>query len=119
MTPVRIFHCDDSDAFRLLVRESLRDEHDVEVVGGASTVEQALRELPAAAPDVVLVDRIEREAEDAIVARLRAAAPGARFVVYTGMPEGDGDGAPFDAHVHKSAPFDVLRRVVVEVAARA
>jgi DNA-binding NarL/FixJ family response regulator len=112
-----VFHCDDSAPFRLLVREMLREFGQVEVVGEAETVESALAALPAAAADIVLLDLLDSEQEDDLVERLSAVAPDARFVVYTGMPEREGDLA--DAHVHKSVPFDELHRVISEVAARA
>jgi DNA-binding NarL/FixJ family response regulator len=115
MAPVRVFLCDDSSAFRLLVREMLHQWGDIEVVGEASTVEEAQAGLPGADPHVVLLDLLDRAREDDLVDRLRDAAPEARFVVYSGMPERQGAAA--EAHVHKSAEFDELRRVIVEVAA--
>lgn len=116
MTPVRVFHVDDSESFRVLVGEILRDDREVEHVGGASTVREAMERLPGVAPDVVLLDLLDREEEDVLVARLRPAAPSARFVVYSGVPDRAGTAA--DAHLRKSAAFDDLRRVIVEVAAR-
>jgi DNA-binding NarL/FixJ family response regulator len=115
---VRVFHCDDSPAFRVLVREMLHDLGGVRLVGEAGTLEEALARLPEAAPDVVLVDLFEQHRKDELLELLRAAAPGARLVLYTGMPE---DRAPLgaDGHVHKSAPFERLRRTITEVAARA
>lgn len=112
---VRVFHCDDSSAFRLLVREMLQDIGDVEVVGDAATLDEALDRLPAAQPDVVLVDLFERGRPAELVARLREVAPAARMLVYTGMPMGSTpEGA--DAHVHKSVPFDELHRTIRQVA---
>jgi DNA-binding NarL/FixJ family response regulator len=115
MTPVRVFLCDDSSSFRLLVREMLHESGEIEIVGEASTIEEAQAELPGADPHVVLLDLLDRTGEDELVDRLRDSAPDARFVVYSGMPERRGDAA--EAHVHKSAEFDELRRVIFEVAA--
>ena len=111
---VRVFHCDDSPAFRLLVREMLGELGGVEIVGEASTLEEALDVLPGAAADVVLVDLFAREREDELLRLLRGAAPGARLLLYTGMPE---DRAPDGAerHVHKSVPFEELHRAITEV----
>jgi DNA-binding NarL/FixJ family response regulator len=115
---VRVFHCDDSAAFRVLVREMLQDLGGVEVVGGAATLEEALDRLPDADPDVVLVDLFERQRADELLGLLRSAAPGARLLLYTGMPsERAPEGA--DGHVHKSVPFEDLHRSITEVAARA
>jgi DNA-binding NarL/FixJ family response regulator len=114
---VRLYLCDDSASIRLLVREMVTEDGSIEVVGEAATVEEALAGLPSAAPDVILLDLLEHGSEDDLVARLRAVAPASRFVVYSGRPERDGAAA--DAHVHKSAPFDELRRVLAEVAADA
>ena len=108
---VRVFHCDDSSAFRLLVREMLQAHGDVEIVGEAGTLDQALAGLPAARPDVLLVDLFEPQRGSDLLRTLREAAPDARLVVYTGMPE-DHTPAGADEHVHKSVPFDQLHRVV-------
>jgi len=112
---VRVFHCDDSAAFRVLVREMLRELGDVEVVGEAASVDAALSGLAAVNADVVLLDLIGDAGEDELVALLRPVAGGARFVVYSGMPERTGDAA--DGHLHKAAAFEELHRVITEVAA--
>lgn len=114
VTPVRVFHCDDSAAFRVLVREMLRELGGVEVVGAAGTVDDALAALPGAAPDVILLDLLDQEHEDVLVARLRGAAPRARFIVYSGRPDRSGSAA--DGHVHKASEFGELHRAIREVA---
>jgi DNA-binding NarL/FixJ family response regulator len=114
---VRVFHCDDSVAFRVLVREMLRELGGVEVVGDAATVDDAVAALPAAEADVVLLDLFDDVGEDELVSRLRPVAPQARFVVYSGMPERTGEAA--DGHLHKAAAFDEQHRVITEVAGRA
>ena len=117
VAPVRVFHCDDSAAFRVLVREMLREFGGVEVVGDAATLKDALAALPDAQADVVLLDLFDNSDEDELVARLRPVAPDARFVVYSGKPERTGETA--DGHLHKAAAFDELHRVINEVAGRA
>ena len=113
---VRVFHCDDSSAFRILVREMLHDLGGVELVGEAGNLDEAIARLPAAAPDIVLVDLFERTRQDQLLSELREAAPGARMLLYTGMPE---DHAPAGAegHVHKSVPFESLHRAITDLAA--
>lgn len=51
---VRVFIVDDHALFRSGVRSELR--HDVEIVGEAGAVEEAIAEIVAASPDVVLLD---------------------------------------------------------------
>jgi DNA-binding NarL/FixJ family response regulator len=115
---VRVFHCDDSSAFRVLVREMLTDYGTIEMVGEAGRLDEALAKLPGASAQVVLVDLFERRRESELLGLLRDAAPGASLVLYTGMPE---DHVPpgFARHVHKSAPFEELHRTIIEVATSA
>lgn len=115
---VRVFHCDDSSAFRILVREMLHDLGGVDVVGEAGTLQEALDRLPDVQADVVLVDLFEREREAELLRLLRDVAPGAQMVLYTGMPE-ELVPAGAERHVHKSVPFEDLHRAINEVAARA
>lgn len=115
---VRVFHCDDSEPFRLLVREMLTDLGGVEVVGGAASLDDTLAALPGAGADTVLVDLVERAREAEMLGLLREAAPGARLVLYTGMPA-ERAPAGADAHVHKSAGFEELHRVLTELPAPA
>lgn len=112
---IRLFHCDDSDAMRLLVREQFGDGGRVEIVGGAPDPEAAVSGVAAVQPDVVLLDLLDPVNADRLVADLRRAAPGARIVVYSGYPH---DAARLahggaDAYVEKSAPFEQLERAVL------
>lgn len=116
MPPVRVFHCDDSSAFRLLVREMLNEHGDVAVVGEASSLDEALSRLPGTEVDVLLVDLFESGKGEELIEPLREAAPRAEVLIYTGMPEGRVTGAA--RHVHKSVGFDELHRIITEVAAR-
>jgi DNA-binding NarL/FixJ family response regulator len=116
VAPVRVFHCDDSAAFRVLVREMLRDRGGVEVIGDAATVDDALAALPGTDPDVVLIDLLDACDEDELVRALRPVAPAARFLVYSGRLERTGLSA--DGHVHKGAPFEELVRAITAVAGR-
>lgn len=115
---VRVFHCDDSSAFRVLVREMLHEMGGVELVGEASTLDEALAVLPGALVDVVLVDLFAREREEELLRLLREAAPQARMLLYTGMPKSLVPGGA-EGHVHKSVPFEELHRAITEVAAQA
>jgi DNA-binding NarL/FixJ family response regulator len=112
---IRLFHCDDSEAMRLLIREQFATHDRVDVVGEAPDPQGALIGTAEAQPDVVLLDLLDPENADRLVADLRAAAPAARIVVYSGYPP---DAARLahggaDAYVEKSAPFSVLERAVL------
>jgi DNA-binding NarL/FixJ family response regulator len=112
---IRLFHCDDSEAMRLLVREQFAGHWRVEVIGGAGEPRSAVDGASEAKPDVVLLDLLDPEHADELVNDLRAVAPEARIVVYSGYPP---DAARIahggaDAYVEKSAPFDVLERAVL------
>jgi DNA-binding NarL/FixJ family response regulator len=111
---VRVFHCDDSVAFRVLVREVLSDHPGLHVAGGAATLDEALAAVRDDPPDVVLLDLFDDRDEDLQVEQLREAAPAVKVLVYTGMPTRGGSAA--DGHVHKSRPFEELVRAIVEVA---
>lgn len=112
---IRLFHCDDSAALRLLVREQFGPAGEVEVVGDASDPATAVSGARSLQPDVILLDLLDPENAALLVSELRAAAPGARIVVYSGYPP---DAARVahggaDAYVEKSAPFSVLERAVL------
>ena len=112
---IRLFHCDDSEAMRLLIREQFAPTDDVEVVGEASDPPSAVSGAKQLQPDVVLLDLLDPENAERLVSEIRAAAPGARIVVYSGYPP---DAARIahggaDAYVEKSAPFHVLERAVL------
>jgi DNA-binding NarL/FixJ family response regulator len=112
---IRLFHCDDSEAMRLLVREQFAADERVEVVGGAQGPESALAGAAEAQPDVILLDLLDPDNADRLVRELRAVAPQARIVVYSGYPP---DAARIahggaDAYVEKSAPFTVLEKAVL------
>ncbi|HLM63093.1 MAG TPA: response regulator transcription factor [Acidimicrobiales bacterium] len=53
---IRIFLLDDHEVVRRGLRELLESEDDLEVVGEAGTVDEAIRRVPAAAPDVAILD---------------------------------------------------------------
>ena len=81
---LRIFHCDDSSAFTRLVRHWLDEHEGVEHVGEAHDGDEALRLLPKAHPDVVLLDTMGAPGDTSLLRMIRDAAPGARVIVYSG-----------------------------------
>jgi hypothetical protein len=100
---VRVFHCDDSAAYRALIRAELEDDAEIEVVGGASSVSRALGELAAARADVVLLDLLDTSGD---------------VVVLSGHPReyGEPRRAGAYAYVEKSAPMSELRDTVLRAA---
>jgi len=53
---IRVFLLDDHEVVRRGLRELLEAEDDMEVVGEASTAEEALGRIPATSPDVAVLD---------------------------------------------------------------
>jgi DNA-binding NarL/FixJ family response regulator len=53
---IRVFLLDDHEVVRKGVMHMLETEHDIEVVGEASTAAQALARIPAVRPDVAILD---------------------------------------------------------------
>ncbi|AOR30409.1 DNA-binding response regulator [Streptomyces fodineus] len=56
VNPIRVFLLDDHEVVRRGVRDLLNDEPDIEVIGEAGTVEQALVRVPALRPQVAVLD---------------------------------------------------------------
>jgi DNA-binding NarL/FixJ family response regulator len=81
---IRVFHCDDSEAFTRLVAFWLSEHDDIEHAGEAHSAEAALAALPEANADVVLLDTLGRPGDDSLLRAVRAAAPGAKVIVYSG-----------------------------------
>ena len=54
--PVRVFHGDDSESYRHLIREVL-STGEIEIVGGSGTPEGVLEEIEGCEPDVILLDQ--------------------------------------------------------------
>jgi DNA-binding NarL/FixJ family response regulator len=118
---IRVFHCDDSEAFTRLVAFWLSEHPDLEHVGQSRTAEDALQMLPAARPDVILLDTMGRPGDDTLLLEIRAAAPQAKVIVYSGyvrlMQEG-ALGHEADAYLEKGDDDLALVAAIREVAAR-
>jgi DNA-binding NarL/FixJ family response regulator len=116
---IRVFHCDDSEAFTRLVAFWLAEHDDVEHVGEAHTAEAALAALPAARPDVVLLDTLGKPGDDTLLQAIRAVSPGVKVIVYSGyvrlMQEG-ALGQTADGYLEKGDEegplLDAIRAVV-------
>jgi DNA-binding NarL/FixJ family response regulator len=119
MAPIRIFHCDDSEAFTRLVGHWLADHPEFEHVGAAHSGEEAVAALAAARPDVVLLDTMGSPGDRALLKAIREAAPQAAVVVYSGYLRLAGrerleNGA--DAYVEKADDEAILVESILAVA---
>ena len=119
---IRVFHCDDSEAFTRLVAFWLAEHADMEHVGQAHTAAAALAAVPAAKPDVVLLDTLGKPGDDSLLQAIRAASPGVKVIVYSGyvrlMQEG-ALGHEADAYLEKGDDEAALVALIREVATRA
>jgi DNA-binding NarL/FixJ family response regulator len=118
---IRVFHCDDSEAFTRLVAFWLSEHDDIQHVGAAHTAESALAALPEVNADVVLLDTLGRPGDDTLLLAVRDAAPTARVIVYSGyvrlMQEG-ALGHEADAYLEKGDEdgplIEAIRSVVAQ-----
>jgi DNA-binding NarL/FixJ family response regulator len=118
---IRVFHCDDSGAFTRLVAFWLAEHPDIEHVGEARTADAALATLPAARPDVILLDTMGRPGDGELLSSIRAAAPEARVIVYSGyvrLMHEDALGERADAYLAKGDDDAALVALIREVATR-
>jgi DNA-binding NarL/FixJ family response regulator len=83
----RIFLCDDTSEYRALLRAVFAAEEDLVVVGEACSGQACIDDVPAARPDLVLLDlnMPGLHGLDALP-RVRAAAPDADVVVLSTDP---------------------------------
>jgi DNA-binding NarL/FixJ family response regulator len=87
---IRVLLCDDSPAFRALLRYTLEEDPDLIVVGEAGDGEACLAAILERRPDVVLLDISMPRVQglDAIGA-MRECAPGCRIVALSGFTAGE------------------------------
>jgi len=122
-TVLRVFIADDSLGFGTLAAAWLEAYDDMEVVGTARSASEAIAALTAAAPDVVILDRLlpQPEHSEEVLAHVRAELPAAAVLLVSGMPDEDLAGeartAGADGHVSKAANADALATAVRRVAA--
>jgi DNA-binding NarL/FixJ family response regulator len=118
---IRVFHCDDSEAFTRLVELWLADHPDIEHAGAAHTAESALEALPGAHADVVLLDTMGDPGAAWLLQAVRERAPEAAVVVYSayvGLVGEQAVGPGADAYLGKDDDEIALVAVIREVAPR-
>ena len=113
--PVRVYHGDDSESYRHLIREVLASP-DIEIVGGAGTPEGVVEGVEETKPDLILLDQFGGRP---LIDALREACPAAKIIVLSGYNPEDGDqelAAAADAYVVKSDALTELEGVVLGIA---
>ena len=117
MEPIRVLVCDDSEAFRALLRYTLQEDPGIEVVGEAADGMAAIQAAERLQPDVVLLDLTMPilDGIDAIAAVLER-APGAQVVALSGWGAERMEQAALDqgaiAYMEKSDDVEALRAAV-------
>ncbi|MCU1590157.1 MAG: two component transcriptional regulator, LuxR family [Frankiales bacterium] len=105
---IRVFLLDDHEIVRRGVRELLEAESDIVVVGEASTAAEALARVPAAHPDVAVLDVRLPDGDGVTVCReLRSGQPELQCLMLTSFAD---DEALFDAILAGAAGY-VLKQI--------
>jgi DNA-binding NarL/FixJ family response regulator len=105
---VRVFLLDDHEVVRRGVAELLEAESDLSVVGEASTAAEALARVPAARPDVAVLDVRLPDGDGVTVCReLRSRLPDLRCLMLTSFADDD---ALFDAIMAGASGY-VLKQI--------
>jgi DNA-binding NarL/FixJ family response regulator len=106
--PIRVFLMDDHEVVRRGVAALLSAEDDIEIVGEAGTAQQALARIPAARPDVAVLDVRLPDGDGVSVCReIRSQLPEVACLMLTSFEDED---ALFDA-VMAGASGYVLKQI--------
>ena len=113
--PIRVFHCDDSRPFTRLCWHWLSRHEDIEHVGAAHSLHDALATVAAARPDVVLLDTMGAPTDTTALREIRTIVPRARVIVLSGyvnlMPLAGEADAYAAKHDDDDALVETIRRV--------
>jgi DNA-binding NarL/FixJ family response regulator len=105
---IRVFLVDDHEVVRRGVSDLLTDEPDIIVVGEAGTAAEALSRMPAARPDVAVLDVRLPDGDGVTVCReLRSQLPNLRCIMLTSFSDDD---ALFDAIMAGASGY-VLKQI--------
>jgi two-component system response regulator DevR len=87
---IRVFLLDDHEIVRRGIADLLHAEPDITVVGEAGTAQEAVRRIPAARPDVAVLDTRLPDGSGIEVCRdVRASAPEIRCIILTSYDDND------------------------------
>jgi two-component system response regulator DevR len=107
-TKIKVFLLDDHEIVRRGIAELLGSEADVEIVGEAGTAAEALRRIPAAMPDVAVLDgRLPDGSGIEVCRQIRADHPSIHCLILTSY---DDDEAIFAAVIAGAAGY-VLKQI--------
>jgi len=88
--PIRVFVLDDHDVVRRGIAELISTDPGITVVGEARTAQEALNRIPAARPDVAILDARLPDGSGTDVCRdIRSAMPEVRCVILTSYDDND------------------------------
>ena len=89
-TSIRVLIVDDHPVVRFGLSRALSDEPDLDVVGDAAEADDAVKQLQAHAPDVIILD-LELGHSHGVEAlgAIRKAAPSVSVIVYTAYSDAD------------------------------
>ncbi len=106
--PIRVFLCDDHEVVRRGVKDMLEAEGDIEVLGEASTVSEAIARVPALRPQVAVLDvRLPDGSGITACRELRSALPELGCLMLTSFAD---DEAMLDAIMAGAQGF-VLKQI--------
>jgi DNA-binding NarL/FixJ family response regulator len=106
--PIRVFLCDDHEVVRRGVKDMLEAEGDIEVIGEASTVAEAVARVPALRPQVAVLDvRLPDGSGITACRELRSALPELGCLMLTSFAD---DEAMLDAIMAGAQGF-VLKQI--------
>lgn len=103
----RVLLCDDAFAFSVLFRRWM-ETCGIAVVGETDNARDAVRMASDLRPDVIVIDHLLRDVtSDGLAPQLREAAPDAKLLLISGMPEDRlavlAAAAGVDGHISKAA----------------
>ena len=112
----RVLLCDDAVAFSLLFRLWM-DACGVEVVGDTDNAQDAVAMAADLRPDVIVVDHLLRDVtSEGLAPLLREAAPEAKLLLISGMPEEKlavlAEAAGVDGHISKASTAKAMCEAV-------
>jgi DNA-binding NarL/FixJ family response regulator len=85
---IRVYLIDDHPVVRSGIARTLNEQSDLEVIGQSATATDALREVGALAPDVVLVDLALPDKDGpGLITALKEAAPTSKLLVVSGYAD--------------------------------
>ena len=87
---IRVFLLDDHELVREGIRSLLESDPEIEVVGEATTADEALTRIPVAKPDVAILDvRLENASGIEVCRELRSASPSLACLMLTSFADDD------------------------------